>query len=103
MGKPGITILHSFDGPTGWLVGAGVIDVNGTLYGTTRTDGKGAGTIFSINPVGNVNYTVVHNFRGQPNDGAYPRAALIDVNGVLYGTTSYGGEYDGGTVFKFQP
>lgn len=100
-------VLHVFGGNTtdqkGGRPVAGLLEVGDKLYGTTRTDGKGhAGTIFSISPVGNVNYTVVHNFAGQPNDGAYPRAALINANGTLYGTTSYGGEYNGGTVFKLQ-
>ncbi len=97
-----VFIGHSTDQKGGRPV-AGLLEVKDKLYGTTRTDGKGdAGTIFSINPVGNVNYTVVHNFTGQPDDGAYPRAGLIDVNGVLYGTTSFGGEYNGGTVFRLQ-
>ena len=100
-------VLHVFGGNTtdqkGGRPVAGLLEVGDKLYGTTRTDGKGhSGTIFSINSVGNVNYTVVHNFAGQPNDGEYPRAALIDVNGTLYGTTSYGGEYNGGTVFKLK-
>lgn len=45
---------------------------------------KIARTIFSISPVGNVNYTVIRNFAGQPNDGAYPRAALTEPNGTVF-------------------
>ncbi len=32
-------------------------------------------------------------------DGLAPLAGLIDVNGILYGTTQGGGQYGGGTVF----
>jgi uncharacterized repeat protein (TIGR03803 family) len=78
--------------------------VKDKLYGMTRDDGKyGRGTVFSINPLGNVNYTVIHNFAGQPNDGWQARANLLDVDGTLYGVTGRGGEYDGGIVFKLKP
>jgi uncharacterized repeat protein (TIGR03803 family) len=55
-----------------------------------------------------VKYKVVYSF-GASLDGAHPQASLIDVGGVLYGTTSGGGSYsqcdvDGfygcGTVFS---
>jgi uncharacterized repeat protein (TIGR03803 family) len=47
------TILHAFqdDGKDGNAPVAGVIDVNGTLYGTTRYGGKyGYGTVFEVTP-----------------------------------------------------
>jgi uncharacterized repeat protein (TIGR03803 family) len=55
--------------------------------------------------------TVLHNFTGYPNDGAYPQAGLIaDKKGALYGTTTNGGgnactdrfgnSFGCGTVFK---
>jgi len=45
-------------------------------------------------------FTVLHNFKGSP-DGAYPYAGLIeDGRGNLYGTTSDGGSYNYGIVFK---
>jgi hypothetical protein len=53
--------------------------------------------------------TVLHNFTGYPNDGAYPIAGLIaDKEGALYGTTQEGGNngcngYGCGTVFKLTP
>jgi len=75
--------------------------VKDKLYGTALLGGKyDMGTVFSINPVGNVNFTVIHAFAGAPNDGGRPRAALIDANGKLYGTTELGGEHNGGTLFK---
>jgi uncharacterized repeat protein (TIGR03803 family) len=44
-------------------------------------------------------YKSLYNF-GTGSDGQQPKAALIDVNGVLYGTTYAGGVYSDGTVFS---
>jgi uncharacterized repeat protein (TIGR03803 family) len=76
---------------------ASLINVNGTLYGTTSEGGTyGKGTIFSISTTGTER--VLYSFKGP--DGARPRASLIDINGTFYGTTSGGGAYFGGTVFS---
>jgi len=92
---------------------AGLINVNGTLYGTTVQGGGegcyksfGCGTVFSVTPTGQE--TVLHAFTGG-SDGANPKAGLIDVNGTLYGTTEYGGPHKSicggscGTVFTITP
>jgi uncharacterized repeat protein (TIGR03803 family) len=44
-------------------------------------------------------FTVLYNFTGSL-DGAYPTGLLRDAAGNLYGTTSNGGTYGYGTVFK---
>ena len=97
------TVLHSFSGePDGFSPDAGLLDVNGTLYGTTYYGGaNGDGTVFAITTSGTE--TVLHSFAGKP-DGAHPYAGLINVNGTLYGTTTSGGancNWSGGcgTVF----
>lgn len=78
-----------------------LIDVKGTLYGTTAAGGThGGGTVFSITPRGKEK--VLHNFGGG-TDGAKPVAGLIDVKGTLYGTTSGGGGGNYGTVFSITP
>ena len=41
----------------------------------------------------------LYSFAGNP-DGSGPYGGLIAVNGVLYGTTRYGGKNDNGSVFK---
>ncbi|MBV8067358.1 MAG: hypothetical protein JO113_05240 [Candidatus Eremiobacteraeota bacterium] len=77
---------------------AGLIDVGGTLYGTTYSGGAhNYGTVFSITTGGVEN--VLYSFRNG-TDGANPLAGLIDVKGTLYGTTSVGGIFNGGTVFR---
>jgi len=105
------TVLHSFGGSgDGGYPYAGLINVKGTLYGTTVSGGSssckhntlvGCGTIFSITPSGIER--VLHTFAGGSGDGANPYAALLNVNGTLYGTTEEGGVHGHGTVFKVTP
>ena len=105
-------VLHAFKGGNsdGGDPLAGLIDVNGTLYGTTAYGGgsgckltgfpTGCGTVFSVTTTGKE--TVLHSFGG--TDGENPAADLIDVNGLLYGTTIFGGAGCGcGTVFSITP
>jgi uncharacterized repeat protein (TIGR03803 family) len=98
-------VLHSFcTGADGCGPVAGLIDVNGTLYGTTPRGGRygvahngNDGTVFSITTTGKAR--TLHNF-GKGYDGYSPKASLIDLTGALYGTTAYGGAYGSGTVFS---
>jgi uncharacterized repeat protein (TIGR03803 family) len=78
-----------------------LIDVNGTLYGTTFYGGAyGGGTIFSITTTGNE--SVLYGF-GSGFDGAIPLADFLDADGKLYGTTYEGGANGHGIVYSFQP
>jgi uncharacterized repeat protein (TIGR03803 family) len=94
-------VLYSFKGvPDGEVPDAGLIAVNGKLYGTTVGGGaiaSGYGTIFEVSTSGVEK--VLHSFTGTP-DGADPYAGLIAVNGNLYGTTRYGGASGNGAVFE---
>jgi uncharacterized repeat protein (TIGR03803 family) len=98
------TVLHNF-GPYGYGDGAnpyaGLLNVKGTLYGTTWDGGAGGGTVFSITPSGTE--TVLHSFKGGSGDGAGPWANLINVKGTLYGTTEQGGANSLGTLFSITP
>ncbi|HEY3637268.1 MAG TPA: choice-of-anchor tandem repeat GloVer-containing protein [Rhizomicrobium sp.] len=100
------TVLHSFDGMDGAAPEAGLIAVKGLLYGTTVTGGAyNNGTVFSLDPQTGTE-TVVYSFCKETNcaDGANPVANLIDMNGIIYGTTSSGGASQFyGTVFSLDP
>jgi uncharacterized repeat protein (TIGR03803 family) len=96
------SVLHSFSGDDGAQPYARLTDVNGVLYGTTAFGGVGGeygpGTVFKITTAGTEQ--VLHSFKGG-SDGKIPTAGLINVNGMLYGTTSSGGaDPPNGTVFK---
>jgi uncharacterized repeat protein (TIGR03803 family) len=97
------TLVYSFAGePDGDFPLAGLIDVNGMLYGTTANGGDAnKGTAFSVNPTTGAE-TVLHSF-DSASDGQIPVAGLIDVKGMLYGTTEYGGTVGAGTVFSLNP
>jgi uncharacterized repeat protein (TIGR03803 family) len=98
-------VLYSFKGTDGEKPMAGLVTLDGTLYGTT-TEGMGrpgcggssgeCGTVFAMSTSGKEH--ILHRFKSA-TDGRYPSAPLIVVNGVLYGTTPFGGTNDNGTVF----
>jgi uncharacterized repeat protein (TIGR03803 family) len=105
------TVLHSFqdDGIDGLGPWAGLIDVGGTLYGTTLEGGPncevggGCGTVFSINPTTGAT-SILYYFRGvNYGDGKYPASGVIYVDGLLYGTTISGGSSNLGTIFAVDP
>lgn len=85
-------ILYSFKCElNGAFPHAGVIALNGKLYGTTTqggTSGSGFGTIFEVTKAGVER--VLYRFQGG-SDGANPYAGLTAVRGTLYGTTRFGG------------
>jgi uncharacterized repeat protein (TIGR03803 family) len=102
--------LHQFTGGDGAYPAGGVIDVRGTLYGTTYSGGKyGYGTVFSVTPSGEYRVLYNFNFSDSSTGSAGPLGNLIDVNGKLYGTAISAGTCDCGEVYsittqgKFHP
>src|SRR6201987_298917 len=84
-----------------------IADNEGNLYGTTNAGGEqgctgfyGCGTVFRLSP--DWKYTILlRSFAGSPPDGGGPGAGLIaDGKGNLYGTTTYGGTADDGTIYS---
>jgi len=82
-----------------------LLNLNGTLYGTTQSGGSSVsafGTVFSVTTSGSER--VLYSFKSG-NDGAQPFSSLIAVNGKLYGSTLFGGDNTRcaggcGTVFE---
>ena len=109
------TILVNFDGPNGANPYASLIQAaDGNFYGNTfyggsgygfcTEGGNGCGTVFKVTPSGTL--ITLYNFcpQGHCLNGANPSAALVQAtDGNFYGTTSTGGDYSGGTVFKITP
>ena len=107
--------------PTGSLYGephSGLLVHNGHLFGTTVGGGAGvkgepdtkAGTLFRLTKPksGGTPWTkkTLQSFIDQYptfDDGTYPCSRLIESNGILYGSTLYGGLYGFGTVFSLTP
>jgi uncharacterized repeat protein (TIGR03803 family) len=97
-------VLYSFtDGADGALPMAGLLSYGGALYGVASKGGADmVGEAFRINPKTGA-LTKLHTFTGVKGDGAFPTTTLISVGAVMYGTTTGGGKYDAGAVFKLTP
>lgn len=100
------SVLYSFQGvpdgggPNGNLV----LDRAGNLYGTTVRGGDSgypSGTVsqFVAHPDGTYSENLLYSFY-ERDDGGLPRAGVSFCGENLCGTTTSGGEYGGGTLFK---
>ena len=79
------------------------------LYGTTYSGGitnednwDGLGTVFKLAKDGG-GYAVLRSFTSTGEDGSRPNGLMEGSDGVLYGTTEFGGTYPyewGGSIFK---
>jgi uncharacterized repeat protein (TIGR03803 family) len=58
--------------------------------------------VFATRPAQAQNFQTLYSFTGYPDGANNWNDLLLDVNGILYGTTSIGGvnEWDAGTVYK---
>lgn len=102
-------ILHSFNnnGTDGVLPASALtLDSSGNVYGTANGGGTyGGGVVFEmkLNTNGTWSEIILHDFNKADLDGLYPDAGVtLDSDGNLYGTTTDGGRYGGGTVFKLR-
>ena len=89
-------------GPTGALTVR-----NGIIYGATAGGGNqscGCGTVFRLRPLNAAKtlwkYAVIHRFN-ERRTGSTPGAGVVfGPDGALYGSTTSGGTYGAGTVFR---
>src|SRR5215208_3421980 len=111
-GATSLRVIHSFGGPDGVSPASGLVDGgDGFLYGTTFYGGNvvpdknpdGYGTIFRVDSSGA--FATVHRF--DRINGERPNGLVRGPDGLLYGTTSHGGDLDpdsfsggGGTLFR---
>ena len=98
------TFMNGSDGGIPINSGQLTFDHDGNLYGTTELGGDcGNGTVFKLTPgTHRWTETVLHSFCG--DEGIFPYAGVIfDGAGNLYGTTTNGGAFTGGTVFQLSP
>ncbi len=104
-----VTTLTSFDKTDGrdpgYPAAPFVQGTDGNLYGTTVAGGTNdEGTVFEMTSSGKLK--TLYSFCSQTDcsDGAVANAGLIQAtDGNLYGTTAFGGDNNGGTVFRITP
>jgi uncharacterized repeat protein (TIGR03803 family) len=94
--------FHAFQGgqnsaaavPSGGVI----MDAAGNFYGATLLGGLGFGTIYRVDPAGNLK--VLYNFQGRA-DGASPQGPLVrDADGNIFGAAAEKGAHNAGTIFK---
>jgi uncharacterized repeat protein (TIGR03803 family) len=102
-------LLYVFRGGNNGSNPSNIVDVGGTLYGTTNGGKSELGTIYGFDIATGV-HKVLKTFRGD-HQGAYP-GGLTDIGGTIYGYTTYGGDTTCtanlyvagcGTLFTFTP
>ena len=100
--------LHWFSSASGggWPPNGLMLATNGNLYGTTRfgraDSPSGLGSAFRMTTNGILSTLV--SFTGANGSGSVPEAALAQGrDGLLYGTTQYGGTNAVGNVFRMTP
>lgn len=104
------TLIYEFAGGNDGAkpLAAVIADATGALYGTTSAGGPAdAGTVYKLTPPAKGGtkwtHTILYAFSGG-NDGATPYSPLLlDKSGAFIGTTSRGGLFTLGTVFKLTP
>ncbi|HSC18566.1 MAG TPA: choice-of-anchor tandem repeat GloVer-containing protein [Rhizomicrobium sp.] len=87
-----------------------LVDATGNLYGTADGGANQHGIVFMLSPKADEKgwaYKVLYHFCHLANckDGASPGGSWLirDVAGSIYGTTSAGGKYGNGTIFRLSP
>ncbi len=81
------------------------MDQAGNLYGTSACAGQyNWGSVFKLTfSSGAWQYTSLHDFSNGP-DGAYPQSnVVIDSNGNLFGTATFGGINGAGVIWVLTP
>ncbi len=98
------SVVYSFQGGANGCIPFGKpVFYKGYMYGVTAYCGSTAnqGTLFSLK-LSNAELTTLHTFTNGA-DGVSPGGALLLNQGVLYGTASYGGANNAGTIFSYTP
>jgi uncharacterized repeat protein (TIGR03803 family) len=109
----GFAVLKTFRVPDpvsgtnddGFVLRSGLASAGRTLFGATQQGGHAAnGVVFALQ-MDDTNYTVLKHFSANNDsetnsDGATPFPSLMLTEARLYGTTEYGGNTGGGTLFS---
>jgi uncharacterized repeat protein (TIGR03803 family) len=98
------TVIYSFTGgAAGCVPFSRPVIYRNHLYGVTGSCGDGAnqGVLFDFG-LASGKLNILQTFSNGPN-GVTPGGGLVLGNGTLYGTTSFGGAHNAGTIFSYTP
>ncbi len=101
----GYTDLYDFDGPNGAQpTGDPILASDGKLYGTAYEGGSNdQGVIYSFDPTAVSNgYTDLYDFNNPTGQTPYGGLTQAE-DGKFYGLTCYGGAFDSGVVYSYDP
>ena len=97
------TVFAFPGGPGGCIPGGQPVIIAERIYGITGSCGDAAnqGILYEFAMKTGKEH-ILHTFSNGA-DGVSPEAGLVRYNGALYGTASYGGGFNAGTIFKYVP
>jgi uncharacterized repeat protein (TIGR03803 family) len=96
-------VYNLIGGSEGCLPAGSPAIIGGMLYSIAASCGSTAnqGTLFSVK-LSNAKEKTLHIFTNGA-DGVSPGAGLLLNQGIIYGTASYGGANNAGTIFQYVP
>lgn len=95
--------VYDIDYSAGYNPNGSLVVYNNALYGTCFSGGgEGVGTVFRFDPMAAGNNLTSLDMSWD-RTGALPSGDLVVYNGLLYGTSLYGGVIGGGTIFSCTP
>jgi uncharacterized repeat protein (TIGR03803 family) len=104
---PSLTPLLQFNGADGWNMTGHIVAYDRGILGTTGGDSNAVLLLPPATAHGSWTSTVLHQFNGQNGDGEYPQAGVALAGGLVFGSTSGGGNsacgHGCGTVFQLTP
>lgn len=75
---------------------------DGLLYGAQYMGGAGGGSIYTVDPATDA-YAIVHGLNTTTDGSGVTDKLQLGSDGWLYGTAHYGGAFNVGTIFRFDP
>ncbi|UZR99854.1 choice-of-anchor tandem repeat GloVer-containing protein [Chondrinema litorale] len=95
------SVKTKFDG--GFSRNTPFVEYNGKLIGMASSGGTyDEGIIYEWNPSNN-SYVKKYNFNDTDSSGYFPYGSLVLKDGKFYGMTWWGGDYDTGVIFEWDP